>query len=200
MSNEQALRAEGPRAAAVQSTAGISETLAARGDIESFIQLYRMHVQPVYRYALARLGNTEDAEDATSEVFKRAWNSLPHYRPSGAFKGWLFTIAQRVIADQFRQHGPQTVSLDGLAEVLSDPAAQPEARALAAEQLRQVLVILASFSDEQQEVIRLRFVAELPYEQIATITRKRQSAVKMMAYRALAEIRRRMANVQPETD
>src|SRR5690348_7351843 len=77
------------------------EALAARGDAASFTTLYRRHLRPVYSYLYARLGNMQEAEDVTSLTFERAWSSLKSYRQrsTGSFRGWLFTIAHRALAD-----------------------------------------------------------------------------------------------------
>src|SRR5207253_11232152 len=75
------------------------------------------------------------------------------------------------------------------------PGGRPGEAVLASEELRQVLDIIAGLSREQQEVIALRFMAELRYGEIAQVTGKREAAVKMIAYRALEEIRRRYESV-----
>ena len=134
----------------------------------------------------------------TSLAFERAWQSLPNYRPTGTFKGWLFTIAHRTLADHQRQRKPHPVPLGILADVLYDPAVGPEEASLIAEQLRMVLQIISGLSREQQEVITLRFMAELPYGEIAQIVGKREAAVKMIAYRAIEEVRRRYDDVQEQ--
>ncbi|MFL5734202.1 MAG: RNA polymerase sigma factor [Chloroflexia bacterium] len=171
------------------------EALAARGDVDSFVLLYRRHLGSVYAYLYARLGNRQEAEDVTTLVFERAWTGLKIYRPEGSFRAWLFTIAQRRLSDHYRQRKPPETRVEDLAETLVDPAAGPEEMALESEQLRQVLEIIAGLSREQQEVIALRFMGELRYGEIARVTGKREAAVKMIAYRALEEIRRRYESV-----
>src|SRR5215212_1561305 len=120
------------------------ESLAALGDVDSFVLLYRKHMRSVYSYLYARLGNRQEAEDVTTVVFERAWTSLKGYRPSGSFRGWLFKIARRSLSDYYRQRKPHPARVDGVAETLADPAAGPEEAALASEQLRHVLEIVAS--------------------------------------------------------
>src|ERR1700751_1375533 len=93
-----------------------SEALAVRGDSDSFIRIYETHVQAVYNYLLGRLGHRQDAEDVTALVFAEVWRSLPRYRPTGSFKGWLFTIAHRTLLRQTRQRPRPTVPLEPLAE------------------------------------------------------------------------------------
>ncbi|HEU5329468.1 MAG: RNA polymerase sigma factor [Thermomicrobiales bacterium] len=168
--------------------------LAARGEVDAFIRLYREYLPAVYHYAYARLGNAQDAEDVTAQVFERAWGSIGRYRPTGSFRGWLFTIAHRAVADhyrQFRQASHQAFSVDTLADTLRDPAAGPEEQGLIAAEIQRLLAIVAALRPAQQQVIALRFLADLPYDEIARIVGKREATVKMIAYRALAEIGRR---------
>ena len=167
---------------------------AARGEVDAFIRLYRAYLPAVYRYAYARLGNAQDAEDVTAQVFEQAWGSIKRYRPTGSFRGWLFTIAHRAVADHYRQYqqaSPQAFSVDLLANSLRDPAAGPEEQGLIAAEVQRLLAIVAALRPVQQQVIALRFLADLPYDAIARIVGKREATVKMIAYRALAEIGRR---------
>jgi RNA polymerase sigma-70 factor (ECF subfamily) len=171
--------------------------LAARGEVDAFIRLYHAHLPAVYRYTYVRLGNRQDAEDVTALVFERVWTGIKRYHPTGSFRGWLFTIAHRVVADHFRQEAHRAVSVDALAETLHDPAAGPEERGLVAAELQRLLAMIASLRPAQQQVIALRFLADLPYDEIARIVGKREAAVKMIAYRALAELGRRHDDARP---
>jgi RNA polymerase sigma-70 factor (ECF subfamily) len=197
MIDEQVQLAAATRSEQVQVES--DEALAARGDTDSFVMLYRRHLNAVYSYVYARLINRQEAEDVTSLAFERAWQSLPNYRPTGSFKGWLFTIAHRTLADHQRQRRPHPVPLGILADVLHDPAIGPEEAAVIAEQMRIVLQIISGLSREQQEVVTLRFMAELPYGEIAQVVGKREAAVKMIAYRAIEEVRRRYDDVQKQS-
>ncbi len=169
------------------------EELAVRGDNAAFITLYRRHLRSVYSYLYSRLGSVQEAEDLTAQTFERAWASLSSYRPTGLFKGWLFTIAYRTLADYYRHRRVHTVA-GSEAEYLVDGSPGPEAAFMQAERLQFVLSVIAILSEEQQEIISLRFMAELPYKEIAQIMGKREAAVKMAAYRALEEVRRRCAD------
>ncbi len=171
------------------------EILATRGDADSFIRLYHTHVPGIYRYLLARLGNQQDAEDVTSQVFERMWKSMGRYRPKGTFRSWLFTIARRTLVDHYRRQATATASMQSSRDVLIDSSVDPEKGALLSDQVRQVFVLIACLHQDQQDIIALRFLGELRYDEIALIMGKSESAVKMMAYRALEEIRRRYPDV-----
>ncbi len=169
------------------------EALAARCDAASFTLLYRRHLRPVYSYLYARIGNTQEAEDVTSLAFERAWSGLKSYRPKaeGSFRGWLFTIAHRALADGYRRKDAPSVPIGDRERELLDPARGPEESAMLSEQVRQALKAIEGLGREQQEVVGLRFLGELSYREIAVIVGKREATVKMIAYRALEEIRQR---------
>ena len=173
----------------------IDEILAARADTDSFVLLYRRHLKAVYSYAYSRLADRQEAEDVASLTFERAWQSLPAYRPTGSFKGWLFTIAHRTLADYYRQAQPSRVPIESATHV-ADSSVGPEEAALASEELRAALKLIQTLNREQQEVITLRFMGELRDSEIAQVMGKREAAVKMLAYRALQELRERYSDVQ----
>jgi RNA polymerase sigma-70 factor (ECF subfamily) len=170
------------------------ESLAARGDTGCLVVLYRRHFRPVYRYLYVRLGRHEEAEDAAAETWERVLTSLPGYRPTAPFRAWLFTIARRALADHYRRHKgapqPGAIPLDIVEEVVLDQDAGPEERVIAADEARRALQAVAGLGEEQQEVIALRFMSGLTYGEIAQVLGKKEPAVKMMAYRALADLRR----------
>jgi len=160
----------------------------------NFMLLYRAHNASVYRYLCARLGNRLDAEDLTATTFQQAWSSLSSFSGSGSFRGWLLTIARRALARHYQSSQPPPVDVALIDDELTDPASGPEELALERDQLRQALRLIATLSDEQQEVISLRFMAELSYKEIAQISGKSEAAVKMISYRALSAVRERYAN------
>jgi len=86
------------------------------------------------------------------------------------------------------------VPVDNLAEALYEPSAGPEESLVISEEVRGLLVTISQLSEEQKEVVTLRFMAELRYGEISKIVGKSEAAVKMIAYRALEEIKRRHAD------
>src|SRR5262245_29357607 len=77
----------------------------ARTGPEAFAELYRRHVQSVYRYHLAHTGNVKDAEDLTSQTFMAALEGISTYRGAGPYITWLMGIASRKRALFFRRKG-----------------------------------------------------------------------------------------------
>ncbi len=75
---------------------------ARRGDAEAFRQLYVSHVGRVHAVCLRILGDGTRAEEATQEVFVKAWKALPRFEGRSAFSTWLHRLAVNVVLDARR--------------------------------------------------------------------------------------------------
>lgn len=159
----------------------------------AFSVLYRKYLGPVYRYHYARTGQAADAEDLTSQTFLAALEALPRYHDQGAFAAWLFAIARRKVADHYRL--AVDAPLDELAEPLlhlDSHSSDPAGHLLEAEEHRRLAKQLAALDEDERELLRLRFAALLPFEQIAELLGRKPSAVKMTVYRLLERLERQM--------
>jgi RNA polymerase sigma-70 factor (ECF subfamily) len=155
----------------------------------AFEHLYRRYVDSVHRYCYRRLGSREAAEDATSQIFTKAFAALPTLR-AGSFRSWLFTIAYHVIADDLRARRPHA-DFALVSEVAAhDPS--PEERAIANDEYRSVAVLLEQLPLLQRQVVELR-LAGLNGREIAEVLGRSLPAVKMAQLRAYARLREMLA-------
>jgi RNA polymerase sigma-70 factor (ECF subfamily) len=169
----------------------------AKHDPRAFALLYARYLDPIHRHCYRRLGSREAAEDATSQVFTKALASLPRYEErAGSFRGWLFTIANHVLADHFRAarpHHPLDVAAD-----LPDATPSPEDLALAADASRGLLEVLAQLPDGQRRVVELR-LAGLTGPEIGRVLGCRAKTVDVAQFRAVARLRTLLGiTVQPK--
>lgn len=163
---------------------------AARCDTTAFTILYRRYVTPVYRYLYKWVGNPVEAEDLTSQVFIEMLEGLVHYREQGHFAAWLFTIARRkAIAAYRRQH--LNLPLDK-AEEIPGSEEDPLERVVQGEQRERMAALFAGLDEDQRELLRLRFTAELGYAEIGALLGREEAAVKMAIYRLLHQMYERM--------
>ncbi len=158
---------------------------AARADPAAFATLYERYLAPVYRYCYLRLGNRQDAEDATARVFLRALHGLAGYR-GGLFAAWLFQIARHVLIDAGRGRRP-VQALEAAGEPL-DRARGPEEAALAAAEGEALRSALAALPPDQRAAVELG-LAGWRGEEIAAALGKSAAAVKMDRLRALKRLR-----------
>jgi len=129
------------------------------------------------------------AEDLTAQVFLKAVEGLPNYEPSDRpFAAWLYRIAYARTVDHWRQQQRRReVVLD---ESLQAAGPQPEDWLVLEAEWRTALDLLAQLTDDQQNVLILRFVGEMSLSEVAETLGKTVGAVKAAQHRALAALAR----------
>ena len=148
---------------------------AARKDPKAFDGLYLRYVEPVFRYLYSRLGNVHEAEDITAQTFLVAFESFDRFRQDGHFASWLFTIARNKAMDHFRQR-KDTTPIDPLNGVIQS------------EQAAALSKLIRALTEEDRELLRLRFLAAMSFPEIAHILHRNEEAVKKSVYRLLARL------------
>ena len=175
-----------PAAPVTEASASDAELVAlAMADPRQFALLYARYLDHVHRYCYRRLGSREAAEDATSLVFTKALAAFPHYRDA-SFRAWLFTIAHHVVTDRYRAERPE-YALETAADI-QDAAPSPEDLALAADERRGVMVLLAALPVHQRQVVELR-LAGLTGTEIAQALGRSRANVDVTQYRAVSRLR-----------
>ena len=167
---------------------GNLSTLAneAKTNPSAFAELYNYYVQPVYRYLRSHVPTVHEAEDLTSQTFIAAYENLPRYREKGHFSAWLFQIARSKLMDHYRKNTTET-SLDTIENraVLSDALDSIVQR----DEVAKLTILIQSLDKHEQDLIRLRYVADLSFAEIAEVLGKREDAVKKSLYRLLAVLK-----------
>ncbi len=155
---------------------------ASRSDPLAFDHLYNRYISRIYRYVLHRLNNKEEAEEITSQTFLAALEGIKRYEHRGSFISWLITIARNKMNDYFRRQRPQ----GELSEEIPDSwRSDPLGEMIANEQKRNLADLITALPPEEQELLRLRFVAEMNYSEIAEIVEKTEAAAKKQIYRII---------------
>ncbi len=158
---------------------------AARKSPAAFAQLYRTHVQHVFRYLYSRIGSLAEAEDATAQTFMAAMEALPRYRDDGHFSAWLFAIARKKAMDHFRSQRKRT-SLESIERIPDKIDLLQEI--IRSEQHAALVKLIHSLPEGEIELILLRYVAELNFSEIAHLLNRSEGAVKKSLYRLLARL------------
>jgi RNA polymerase sigma-70 factor, ECF subfamily len=165
---------------------------ARSGDATAFGRIFDHYHESIYRYALSRVGRPTDAEDLTQIVFVKAFEALPRYEPRGVpFGGWLFRLARNAVIDHVRTRHPHA-PLDHLGGRAQGGAEPPEIL-MARQELTDVAAALELLTEEQREVIALRFFAGLSARETAVAMGKQEGTVRGLQFRAIAALRRHLA-------
>ena len=162
---------------------------AKQGDRAAVAEIYQRYQPAVYRYVYFRVGDEASAEDLTASVFVRVVEKLDSYRHKGRpLLAWLYTIARNAVIDHHRRSGSSTmVSLD---QDLVDESRSVE-RAVDQWLTRSQLAdALTELTEEQRQVIILRFIEGMSCREVGRILDKSTGAVKALQHRGLAALAR----------
>lgn len=162
------------------------------GDINAYELLVKEYEKNVYNLALRMVGNSDDAADMSQEAFIKAYNSLTSFRGDSKFSVWLYRIVSNVCLDYLRSRGRrQTVSLstendDGEdVEIdIADETQSPERlldRRLTRDAVRRGL---AALPPEHRQILLLREIQGLSYDEIADALGIEAGTVKSRIFRA----------------
>jgi RNA polymerase sigma-70 factor (ECF subfamily) len=164
---------------------------ARTGDQHALADLYDWYMPRVYRYAVARLGNTAEAEDLTEEVFLKMLGGITSFRWRDVpFSSWLFRIAHNEVATHFRRTAQRGGPTAGLSEDMVDGNDGPAARVEAMLTLEEVRRATDALPDAQREVIVLRFAVGLSITETAKALGKREGNVKALQHKAVARLQK----------
>lgn len=167
---------------------------AQEGDEAAFELLYGRYRPAVYSYLYYRTSSAEISEELTSEVFARLVSKLPTIRVDRSpLVAWLYTVARNLAIERYRERERrQWLPLDEQLEAgdATNPLAQIEHQVMQA----QLAAALACLTGAQRDVIVLKFVEGLSNAQVGQVIGKDEASVKSLQHRALAALRRIMAN------
>ena len=158
---------------------------AAQRDGHAFEALYLDYAQPVYRYLYSRVGQIVEAEELTAQTFLAALEKLPAYQHKGHFAAWLFSIARNKAADYFRGRGRQAF-VEDVDDIRMELDLQKDVED--AESVRALQQQISALAEGERELLRLRYVADLSFNEIAILLKRKTDAVKKTLYRLLARL------------
>ncbi len=164
---------------------------AKSGKSESFGNLYDFYQPKIYRFIYLKVSRKEETEDLTHQVFLSAWQNIKSYNSKGfPFGSWLYQIARNKVIDFYRSSKPH-ISIEAISEniiggnLILEPAAAEQI--IAMEEVRRAISTLTS---EQQDVLIMRFIEDMPIKDVATALSKTAGAVKLIQFRAVSKLKR----------
>lgn len=179
---------------------------ALKRDERAFEELVRRYQRPIVNYIARMVGNYDLALDLSQDVFVKAFVALRTYNENFKFGSWIFKIASNTVIDHLRKGGPIVSSLDKPIdteedEIQIDPVSNSM---IADEQLeqsetREILSrLIARLPEAYREMIVLRHINELSYEEMAEITDLPLGTVKNRTFRAREMLRRMIEKLECE--
>ncbi|MGA2367160.1 MAG: RNA polymerase sigma factor [Dehalococcoidia bacterium] len=165
---------------------------------EAFGELYELHYQRIFNYAVKRTGNVQIALDITSVTFLKAFSQIKKYRWRDIpFAAWLYRIAGNEINDHFRREGRRPASIEQIAELADttdyiDEINQAEEELSRHQEFLLLRQKLAELPPMYQEVIVLKFFEKKKIREMVKILGKKEGTIKSLIHRGLEKLKEKM--------
>jgi RNA polymerase sigma-70 factor (ECF subfamily) len=164
---------------------------AAQRDRAQFVQLYERYFDVVYGYVARRLRDRSATEDVTSEVFRKALQSLPKFKWTGApFGAWLLRIAANMIADRAKRRAREELNDARITDQSKSRAQETDLEQ--SERQAHLFRLVGELAADQRRVVILRFAEEKTIGEIALDLGRSEGAIKQLQLRALKNLRAKL--------
>jgi RNA polymerase sigma-70 factor (ECF subfamily) len=162
--------------------------------LNEFSDLYNEYFPKVFAYVYGRVQDKEVSLDIVSDVFEKAFIKKKSLRSPDSFGSWLFTIARNEVSSHWRKEKPAAKAAQEAAfenELHHQPRG-PEETILHRERLDALSLLVRALPRREQEIIALKFDAELTNREIAQVLNTSEVNVRVTIFRALRKLRERM--------
>ena len=163
-------------------------------DRDIFIKAYDRYVDEIYRFIYFKISNAEEAQDITSAVFLKAWNSLrdDNRLQEKTLAAYFYRIARNSVIDHYRKNKPVSSIEEGEEEnfkYFKDESQDIEKDVVLKSEMENVYKMIDRLKDEYKEIVILKYINELSLKEISNITGKSRNNVRVITHRALKALR-----------
>lgn len=157
---------------------------AIAGSKEAFCSLYGEYKDRLYRYALYRLGDPSDAEDAVSDCVLAAWKSIGSLRNAEAFSTWIFRILSNCCASRIKEMISRRENLERIfSESTPGKVSAPPSLSI------ELNEALGQLSDEERNIVLLSIIGGMNSTEVSSLTGLTAGSVRSKLSRSLAKMR-----------
>ena len=172
-----------------------------KGDEEALEVLIKRYLKPIYSFTFRFVGNSQDAEDITQEVFVKVWRNLKKFDKNKKFKTWIFSIAKNTTTDFFRKKKAIPFSefknKEGenvLIGTLADPAPLPNEVLEGAGIAQGLISAMEKLLPKYRIVLFLRYNDHFTFREVAEVLGESLNTVKSRHRRALIILRKLLSD------
>lgn len=158
-------------------------------DTEAFGELYDIYFDKIFAFVYYKIGKRFEAEDIAGQVFLKALENISNFEWRGApFSAWLFRIASNLVTDYYRSGKYETVDIEEHQNIEIEDGLAPEESAIRELDREELMKAIKTLTDEQQQVIAMRFFAGMTNEEVAQAIDKNVGAIKALQHRAIGAL------------
>ena len=155
-----------------------------------FLRTYEEFSDPIFRYCLIRVRNRDEALDLSQEVFLKTWHYVADGNEVKNMRAFLYEVARNLIINAAAKR--KTVSLDDMMEGGFEPASPDEQTMETTSLFKDALAHIDRLDEKYREPLLLRYVDELPVQEIAALLDESENTISVRIHRALEQLKSSM--------
>ena len=153
---------------------------------EQFSQIYDQYIEKIYRFVYIKVNSEEIAQDITSKVFLKGWESFDQIQNTGAF---LYQIARNAVIDYYREKAKNQVISAELVPQILDKKSDLYQKAILSSDIQLVKSAIQSLKQDYQDIIIWHYLDDMPITNIAQLIDKPAGTVRVMLHRGLKDLK-----------
>lgn len=166
---------------------------AQQGDQEAFAELVRRYEKQIFSMAYRLAGDYDEAADLAQEAFLRIYRMLDRYDPQKKFFSWMYRVAQNSCLNALSKRPANVIPVERAEEYMADtPAGEPEQNYLNRELREHIDEAIAQLPDNYRDVVYLRYIEDLSYQQIAESLNLPVSTVETRLFRGKKQLQKNL--------
>ncbi|OGZ63426.1 MAG: hypothetical protein A3C58_02315 [Candidatus Staskawiczbacteria bacterium RIFCSPHIGHO2_02_FULL_34_10] len=159
---------------------------------EKFGSIYDQYIEKIYRFVYLKVNSQEIAEDISSKVFLRGWESYQKNSEIKNIGAFLYQIARNSVIDHYREKGRSTIVSPDFIPELADDRTNLHEKAILSADIELVKSALNNIKKDYQDVIIWHYLEDMPTDQIAEIMNRPVGTVRVMIHRGLSALREKL--------
>ena len=149
---------------------------------------YEKYIAPIFRFIYFKVKNYQEAEDLTQTVFLKAWKNIDKYKEKGyQFSSWLYVIARNTITDYWKKNKTLNIEEEILNSIPDNENVLEKIEN--AEDFNKIIKFIDKLTDDQQDLIILKFIEGLSNQEISKIINKKEDAIRQLQSRAIKSLK-----------
>jgi RNA polymerase sigma-70 factor (ECF subfamily) len=169
------------------------------GDVEKLGVLFERYHSQLFNFLLHLTGDRHLSEDLVQEVFVRILKYRHAYQRENRFTSWMFQIARNARIDNFRRSPRGDRGIEDRAEEFISPLPTPSEAAERQEEMCIMMEALANLPEDRREILLLRGLQGLKFEEIAEVQQCSINTIKSRAFRAIRELKSAVNQLRGES-
>lgn len=172
-----------------------------RQEQKMFEKYYFEFRTSIFWYIRKKVTNEETAQDITTDVFMKLLENpdILGERDGNGVRAWLYTVARNAVIDSYRKKSNQlekTTIDEEVFELIASDSQDHLQGVIKDEKYQLILAAMEGLNPDEREIVSLRFMEEMKFNEIATIVGKDEGAVKMTLYRAMEKIKNKIGSIE----